>query len=197
VSGVGASSDRRTQIADAAIDVLAAAGARGLTHRAVDAAARLPTGSTSYYFRSREALLIAAARRLADLDLAIAGAAARRPTSIDDVTALLARLVHAQATTYRDRTLARYHLSLEADRYPEVRAALDEQGRRFADAATELLAQLGSARPARDARAVIALCAGIVYESTVGAQQPYPPVEIRTVLADVLRTRLDGHGRRG
>ena len=94
--------DRRTQIADTVIEVLAASGARGLTHRAVDAAAGLPAGSSSYYFRSREALLIAAARRLADLDLA-AGPAGPPPQTADDLARLLARMVFAQATSQRDR----------------------------------------------------------------------------------------------
>jgi DNA-binding transcriptional regulator YbjK len=45
--------DRKTVIADAAIALLAAAGAKGLTHRAVDAQAGLPAGSTSFYCRTR------------------------------------------------------------------------------------------------------------------------------------------------
>ncbi|HEY1174567.1 MAG TPA: TetR family transcriptional regulator, partial [Phytomonospora sp.] len=48
---------RRGLVADAAIALLADKGTRGLTHRAVDEQAGLPQGSTSYYFRSREALL--------------------------------------------------------------------------------------------------------------------------------------------
>ena len=49
--------DRRTEILDAALRVLAEHGMRGLTHRAVDAAAGIAPGSTSYYFRSRSALV--------------------------------------------------------------------------------------------------------------------------------------------
>ena len=49
--------DRRTEILDAALRVLADHGMRGLTHRAVDAAAGIAPGSTSYYFRSRSALV--------------------------------------------------------------------------------------------------------------------------------------------
>lgn len=49
---------------------MAEAGLRGLTHRAVDGAAVLPAGSTSYYFRTRTALIAACYQRLAELDLA-------------------------------------------------------------------------------------------------------------------------------
>lgn len=60
--------ERRAVLADAAIDVVAEDGMRALTHRAVDARAGLPTGTTSAYFRTRQALLTALVRRLAELD---------------------------------------------------------------------------------------------------------------------------------
>ena len=49
--------DRRTTLLDAALELVGTQGMRGLTHRAVDAAADLPPGSTSNYFRTRAALL--------------------------------------------------------------------------------------------------------------------------------------------
>ena len=41
---------RRDHLADAAIELLAREGARGLTHRGVDAQAAEPPGTTSRYF---------------------------------------------------------------------------------------------------------------------------------------------------
>lgn len=181
--------DRRTAIADATITVLARAGARGLTHRAVDAAAALPPGSTSYYFRTREALLVAAAHRMADLDLTTV-APDSLPGTLDGLVHTLSQLVHAQCTASRERTVARYHLSLEADRYPEIHAILAQMGHRFTAAATAMLTELGTSEPQRDARAVIAVCAGIVYESTVGAQDPYTIPEIAAILRDLLAQRM-------
>lgn len=61
---------RIDQVGDAAIAVLADEGARGLTHRAVDAAGRLPPGTTSNYARTRAALLAITLRRIAELDAA-------------------------------------------------------------------------------------------------------------------------------
>lgn len=55
---------RRSQIAGAAIEVLATGGARVLTHSAVDQHLGLARGSTSYYFRTRRSLVIAAAEEL-------------------------------------------------------------------------------------------------------------------------------------
>ena len=48
---------RRTALLDAAVEVLAGEGARGLTFRAVDAAAGVPTGTASNYFAGRDDLL--------------------------------------------------------------------------------------------------------------------------------------------
>lgn len=48
---------RRREILAAATTVLARQGSRGLTHRAVDREAGLPEGSSSAYFRTRDALL--------------------------------------------------------------------------------------------------------------------------------------------
>jgi hypothetical protein len=44
--------ERRAQLLDAAIDILADTGVGGLTHRLVDERAGLPSGTTSNYFRT-------------------------------------------------------------------------------------------------------------------------------------------------
>ena len=185
---------RRTKIADTTIDILAARGSRGLTHRAVDAAAGLPDGSTSYYFRSRGALLIAAAERLAQLDLAPdgegnPGVAAERAIGVHGLCDLFARLVHEQATTHRRRTLARYELSLEGARNPEVAVVMTAIGARFTGIAARMLEDLGAHDPVGDARALIATCAGLVFEATLGAQRPYTEQEIRAVICDLVTAR--------
>ena len=63
--------DREEALLDAAIGVLAEGGMRLLTHRAVDAAPRLPEGSTSNCFRTRESLLATVLDRLPPLETAI------------------------------------------------------------------------------------------------------------------------------
>ncbi|WP_327712243.1 TetR family transcriptional regulator [Streptomyces sp. NBC_00464] len=61
-----AGSSRTALITDAALALLAERGMRGLTHRAVDERAGLPQGSTSNYARTRQSLLEATVRRLAE-----------------------------------------------------------------------------------------------------------------------------------
>ncbi|MGW3465775.1 TetR family transcriptional regulator, partial [Streptomyces olivaceoviridis] len=93
--------DRRTLLADTAITVLADSGMRGLTHRAVDRAAQLPPGTTSAYYRTRQALLTALVRRLVVLDqaeLEERGAATPVPRTADELTAGIAALVAQRLT---------------------------------------------------------------------------------------------------
>ncbi len=61
---------RRRELCDAAIQLLADDGAKGLSHLKVDGRAGVPDGTTSFYFRTRSALLHAVAERMVELDLA-------------------------------------------------------------------------------------------------------------------------------
>ncbi|GAA4088187.1 TetR/AcrR family transcriptional regulator [Actinomadura miaoliensis] len=112
---------RRRALADAAIELLASSGVHGLTHRAVEKAADLPPGTASNYFRSREALLVAAAERVAELHHADTDRAIEQPASLVD---LLTESLFTAATTLRSRYLAIFELRLEAARRPALAAAL-------------------------------------------------------------------------
>lgn len=144
--------DRRDLIADTAISTVASAGLRGLTHRAVDTAAGLPAGSTSYYFRTRSALISACYLRLAELTVADVDRwqAEYGGPDPDSAAEALAVLLHHWLTVGRDRQLARFELSLEATRRPELRADLEAAGLAARSRATTLLAALGA--PARSRR---------------------------------------------
>ena len=60
---------RRRELCDAAIRLLADDGIKGVSHLKVDRKASVPAGTTSFYFRTRAALLHAVAERVAELDL--------------------------------------------------------------------------------------------------------------------------------
>lgn len=117
---------RRRQLADAGLAVLAQEGSRGLTHRAVDAVAGVPTGTTSNYFRSRQALIEGLVERIGER-LAPTDEDLRRRESEQPGPALFADYVRdivRRLTTDRDVTLALFELRLEAARRPEVAAVL-------------------------------------------------------------------------
>jgi DNA-binding transcriptional regulator YbjK len=117
---------RRNLVADVAIEVLAEEGARGLTHRAVDSAAAEPPGTTSRYFRTREALRGAVVERVRTLhfaDLQAVPPGAVDPAAVADH---LAEMVYLAITTHRSRHLAIAELFLEATRRPDLEAELAE-----------------------------------------------------------------------
>ncbi|MFF9571744.1 TetR/AcrR family transcriptional regulator [Streptomyces sp. NPDC014685] len=74
-----AGTSRAALIADAALALLAERGMRGLTHRAVDERAGLPQGSTSNHARTRQSLLEAAVRRLAEREARVLAPAGLLP----------------------------------------------------------------------------------------------------------------------
>src|SRR5262249_36596464 len=56
--------ERRLLLTDAVIELLGTDGIHGVSHPKVDRQAGVPAGTTSFYFRTRKALLFAAATRL-------------------------------------------------------------------------------------------------------------------------------------
>jgi DNA-binding transcriptional regulator YbjK len=180
---------RRSLIADAAIATIAGEGMRGLTHRAVDRAAGLPEGSTSYYFRTREALLSAALARMAELDTADVG----DPPDLGDVdgpATLLTALVRGWVTTSRERTVARYELSLESTRRPELRAKMIEYGSGFRAMAEAMLAAAGASEPRRRGRALVAYVDGLVFDQVVGVGATLDDADLAAACRDMLATAL-------
>lgn len=128
--------ERRVLLADAGLRVLAASGARGLTHRAVDAEAGVPTGTSSNYFPSRAALLAGLAERIFDRlapDPTVLADLGRREPSLGLMTDYL-RYIVERTTREPDLTRALLELRLEASRRPELRQALGDVLRRgYAD----------------------------------------------------------------
>jgi DNA-binding transcriptional regulator YbjK len=115
-----ANEQRRAELTDAAIDVVVREGLHGLSHRAVDQVANVPKGTTSNYFRSRDALLEATTRRLMELHFALMAAhLADRPDRQGLIESLSAILEQA-LTEHPDRYLAMLELALENARNPEM-----------------------------------------------------------------------------
>ncbi|MDT0404679.1 TetR/AcrR family transcriptional regulator [Streptomyces edwardsiae] len=127
---------RRTALVDAAIEVLAREGARGLTFRAVDTGAAVPVGTASNYFTSRDDLLTQAGARVyerlrPDDEVVTRQQAAGRDRA---VYAELMRELVGRIAAFRTGYLALLELRLEATRRPELRKVLTERVRADLDA---------------------------------------------------------------
>ncbi|MDT9688224.1 TetR family transcriptional regulator [Streptomyces sp. P9(2023)] len=118
--------ERRTALLDAAIEVLGDEGARGLTFRAVDARAGVPTGTSSNYFTDRDQLLSQVADRIFVRMTPEPGslATAFRPEPSRELVVELMRWLARRMAAERTCYLGLFELRLEATRRPELRTQL-------------------------------------------------------------------------
>ncbi|MFF5216971.1 TetR/AcrR family transcriptional regulator [Micromonospora sp. NPDC000442] len=193
-------------LADAAIALIAESGMRGLTHRAVDARAGMPAGTTSAYLRTRQALIEAVVQRLADLDRAdlaghelptgtpsVPAGPSLSPADLDRLAAGIAGVLDHWLTAARARTLARYACLLEAVHRPQLRGIL-EHGAVLRAQAEDLFARAGAPDPRRRGHRFVAFVDGLLFDRLVGAgvlsaPPPGTPAS-RADLADAVRGLL-------
>jgi DNA-binding transcriptional regulator YbjK len=151
---------RRREILSAATTVLAQQGNRGLTHRAVDREAGLPEGSSSAYFRTRDALIGSLGDFVADslardvqaLGTSLAACPGDHERAVAEVSRLFfgwleqpdllaARLELSVAAT-RDPSLAERFTQWRDDLVAMVRDVLNGAGKEGGAAAETLVAAL-------------------------------------------------------
>ncbi|MET7278162.1 TetR family transcriptional regulator C-terminal domain-containing protein [Kribbella sp. NPDC005582] len=185
--------DRRDAIADAAIRLVATRGLRGLTHRAVDGEAGLPPGSTSYYLRTRSALLAACVNRMLARDVDTVAPAQTKLAPAELVVAMVVGLAAERPADL----IARYELSLEASRQPELRAAIDAGGRQLREMLGQLLGQLGVPDPERAAWPLAAMLDGLLYDRVAGAGSTLSEAEFEDGVRRAVAAVLDGLVRGG
>ncbi|MFJ2821669.1 TetR/AcrR family transcriptional regulator [Streptomyces toxytricini] len=128
--------ERRRALVDAAIEVLAREGARGLTFRAVDGEAAVPAGTASNYFANRDDLLTQAGARVYERLQPDEETIERQRTAGRDretYVELMRELV-GRVASFRTGYLALLELRLEATRRPELRKVLTERVRADVDA---------------------------------------------------------------
>jgi DNA-binding transcriptional regulator YbjK len=185
-------SARAQRILDAAIQVVGTDGIRALTHRAVDAAAGLPTGSTSNLYRTRESLLHAMVGRMIETEFEGWDRLARslRPTTTEELVDALVQLVEVLTGPMRALSIARFSLFLEAARDPALAAEVGRAADRVAQLTAEWLGRLGM-RDARDhAPIVMAYLDGLIAHRLALSPSALPrdvAVELRALLDGLRR----------
>jgi AcrR family transcriptional regulator len=196
VSTVPPNPARRSALADAGLRVLADAGARGLTHRAVDTAAGVPTGTTSNYFRSRDALLGALAERIFERltpSAARLDPLAAQPVSVALVAAYVRDIVD-RVLDAPELTLALLELRLEATRRVSLAPIL---GRTLASGYQgDIAVHVGRGLPggAREIELLHYAVDGLVLDRlTASIHAPGAVVDVDGVIDDLVR-RIVGSG---
>jgi DNA-binding transcriptional regulator YbjK len=155
--------DRRTVLLDAALELVGTQGMRGLTHRAVDAAADLPPGSTSNYFRTREALVLGIVERFIARERAMAtGPRDEVDPTPEGVAAAFGRFVDRALGPDRPVTLARYAILVETAQNPGLREGMAVGADQVDTWTLDLVTRAGSQHPERDLGVLANYVTGLV-----------------------------------
>jgi DNA-binding transcriptional regulator YbjK len=183
--------ERRRELCNAAIQVLAEQGSRGLTHGQVDRYARVPEGTTSYYYRTRAALLRGVGKRVAEIDVANLQSVIDEPVDARSPFAHLARLTMMQADgpgLMLNR--ARHELLLGAARDPDLASTAEDFTARIIAMAHDAIAHLqpGTDDPdllAAQTTAVTTFIAGVFTRLVTGDRTIYSAVQLAGLLEAV------------
>lgn len=109
----------------------------------MDGRAGVPDGTTSFYFRTRSALLHAVAERMVELDLATLQAVA--DTAVEDgasASTLAKVVIQSGQDPQLSHTRARYELTIQATRDPAIGATLQRAVDAFTKLHHDILVQL-------------------------------------------------------
>lgn len=172
--------NRRDAIADAAIEIIALEGLRALTHRAIDGRLGYPAGSTSYYLRTRQALIEAVVSRLSArtfVELGTVGAAPA-PRDADGAAKAIAALVVSMAESRPLDHLARFALRIDLVNEPDLHKLITDESpirQRLLSEGTATLRSIGVADPQVQARDLIALVDDLIFDRLTNSRAAADP----------------------
>lgn len=154
----------RARLLDAAVELVADHGVRGLTHADVDAAAQVPAGSAQEVFPTRQALVEGVMARCIERETEMA--AGPRPgveATADGVAEMFGHFVVRALGEDRAVTLTRYDLQAEVARTPDLRASYAVGADAVDTWAVDLLRSAGSQQPERDLGIMANYVTGLVF----------------------------------
>jgi AcrR family transcriptional regulator len=158
-------SPRRQQLMLAATRVVAGHGLRGLTHRAVDREAGVSEGSSSAYYRTRQALQEGLAQYVASAaagDVTALTDDLRSSGADDDRKVELTSRLFLRWIGERDVLLARLELELAATRDPSLASVLAGWRRRLVGIVASIMSDRGVADAERQAEVLVAALDGVL-----------------------------------
>ena len=181
--------DRRQRIANAGIALIARGGTHRLTHRAVDAEAGLPNGSTSYYARSRRDLIRLVMEQLsAESQADLTNIEVPEKLTVQQATELVGRLTK-RLILNGDAQAARFALMFEVRDDDELRRELTVDApvrSSFDEKAVKLLRALGATDPEGTASEFVALVDAVLMYRAVEAAPIDPVGVVETYLTGLL-----------
>jgi DNA-binding transcriptional regulator YbjK len=154
----------RARLLDAAVELVADHGVRGLTHADVDAAAQAPAGSAQEVFPTRQALVEGVMARCIERETEMAaGPLPGVEATADGVAEMFGHFVVRALGEDRAVTLTRYDLQAEVARTPDLRASYAVGADAVDTWAVDLLRSAGSQHPERDLGIMANYVTGLVF----------------------------------
>ncbi|EGS2004336.1 TetR family transcriptional regulator [Enterobacter bugandensis] len=179
--------ERPERLVDAALAIMLVKGVQGINHRAVAAEAGVPLGSTTYYFRDLDALLIATIEHLIQRRRKEMSAWCADISTLEELIGRLAELIVTRLTRDRMETVLSYELYFLALRRPAFSfysetstQVLRDTIRRFADESTT--------------QALTVLVDGFVIEGLLSARLPTIG-DLLSAMSAVVRGAREGKSR--
>jgi TetR/AcrR family transcriptional regulator, regulator of biofilm formation and stress response len=187
---------RRTEIIDAAIEVMAQAGLAGLSMRLVANQAQIPLGALSYYFDDKSDLIAQSFAQLSDreIDRVVATAERLEPSmSSEQLADLVADMIIDGFSAPRGAIVTRYELVTEASRDERLRPMFEAWYAAMIPALSRLFREIGSRQPELDSRTVMAVMAGLEIDNLYRPLGPVDKRRIRATLRHAFRAIIALH----
>lgn len=174
---------RRVEIIDAAIEVMARVGLAGLSMRLVASQAQIPLGALTYYFKDKSDLVAQAFAQLSDREIerVVQTADRLQPTmTAEQLADLVADMIIDGFTSPQGAIVTRYELVTEASRDERLRPMFEAWYAAMVPALSRLFKDLGSRQPELDSRTIMAVMAGLEIDNIY---RPLGPVDKRRIRA--------------
>jgi DNA-binding transcriptional regulator YbjK len=188
---------RRVEIIDAAIEVMARSGLAGLSMRLVANQAQIPLGALTYYFQDKSDLVAQAFQQLSDREIERVVQTAERlqPTmTAEQLADLVADMIIDGFSSPRGAIVTRYELVTEASRDERLRPMFEAWYAAMVPALGRLFRDLGSRQPELDSRTVMAVMAGLEIDNIYKPLGPVDKRRIRATLRHAFRAVIALHG---
>ncbi|APE18419.1 TetR/AcrR family transcriptional regulator [Mycolicibacterium pallens] len=188
---------RRTEIIDAAIEVMAQVGLAGLSMRLVANQAQIPLGALSYYFDDKSDLIAQSFAQLSDreIDRVVATAERLEPSMpAEQLADLVADMIIDGFSSPRGAIVTRYELVTEASRDERLRPMFEAWYAAMIPALSRLFRELGSGQPELDSRTVMAVMAGLEIDNLYRPLGPVDKRRIRATLRHAFKAVIALHG---
>ena len=178
--------ERRAELVQAVLRLIARCGAGAVTHRAVAREAGVSLRATTYYFATKDAMVREALRQFAAENIARADAVADDLTpgknKLEAAVAAITTVMLAEMSAPDDLLKTEYELILAVSREPTYAPEYQQLQTTLEARLRALRSALGSAEPQQHARLILAATRGLQVEHLSKPNRPLSGRTVRTLV---------------